>query len=375
MISESRPSLLLERLTKRFPGGGGFGPIDLLLKAGESVVLLGPSGSGKSTLLRTIAGLETAERGTIRLGEISLDRLAPDRRGIGLLSQRPVLYPELTVAEHLAVAVPHAGPTAVSLGDTVRLLRLEALTNRKPHELSGGEKQRVALAKLLVRNAPVWLLDEPFASLDPIFRGEFRADLHLLREVSKATMLLVTHDPTDAYAFGHRVGVLENGLLQSLGSPEELRAEPRHPFTAFCFGWNLIPGRVRGGERSDSNQDFVSDCGSVLVALPEPVSAEATRRGVYSLTLGIRPEDIRAFPPESASPPPRGGRLSGWSALFSEPVGSGWFLTVARGQTRLRVEVRSESPPPVSEPTDWYIPTDACRWFFAPASNRVSAVA
>lgn len=181
-------------------------------------------------------------------------------------------------------------------------------------------------------------------------------------------MLLVTHDPTDAFAFGRRVGVLEDGQLRSLGTPEELRAEPRHPFTAFCFGWNLIGGRVRGGEQSDA-KDFVSDCGSVVVPLPELVSAEANRRPADSLTLGIRPEDILAVPLGFPSPSTEGVRLTGWSALFSEPVGSGSLLTVARGRTRLRVEVRSGTPPPVSAPTDWYIPTAACRWFFARAKT------
>ena len=371
----SSQGLRLDHLQRRFPGGGGFGPLDLSVAAGESVVLLGPSGSGKSTVLRTIAGLEQPNAGTLSFNGVPFGRLTPDGRGIGWLPQRAVLYPDLTVSAQLAAVRPFAPGSAGSPVRAVELLRLDALMQRRPHELSGGEKQRVALAKLLLRNAPLWLLDEPFAGLDPMFREQFRADLHLLREVSKATMLLVTHDPTDAFAFGHRVGVLESGLLQSLGNPEELRVAPRQAFTAFCFGWNLIDGRVRGGKQSEANQDFVSDCGSVVVPLPESVSAEATRRPADSLTLGIRPEDIRAVPSGSASPPLAGGRCSGWSVLFSEPVGSGSFLTIVRGQTRLRAEVRSGSPPPVSEPTDWYIPTDACRWFFAPANDRRPTVA
>lgn len=215
----------------------GLHGVSLALAAGERLVLLGPTGSGKTMLLRLIAGLERPARGDILLNGQSLLPLPPHRREIGFLPQRPALYPQLTIRENLQLVLDHTPPPRRgSLPAAAESLKIAHLLERRPGELSGGERQRAALARLLVRNAPIWLLDEPFAPLDPVFRADFRHDLGLLFSGSGATMILVSHDPIDALALGRLVGVLGDGRLQQLGTPEELKARPGNRFVALALG-------------------------------------------------------------------------------------------------------------------------------------------
>ena len=340
--------LRLHELSKVYPGGVvGLHPTSLDLDAGGRLALLGPSGSGKSTLLRLIAGLETPTTGAVTWNGTRLDGLPPHRRGVAFTAQRPALYPQLTVAEQL--------PPSPRRAEAVALLRLEPLLTRLPATLSGGEKQRVVLAKLVCGDATLWLLDEPFASLDPVFRAEFRHDLHLLAELSGATMIVVTHDSTDALALGRRVGILGDGMLQRLGTPEELHARPGNRFAAFCLGqMSLVDGVVRGDE--PAGRSFRSACGHILVPL-QGVGAWPAR-----LTLGLRPGDLRPVPPGTV---PRPGEVlvAGWPVAFAEPCGGGWLVTAARGRTRLRGAWPAGSPPGIGTPTDWVFPTDRCEWF------------
>jgi multiple sugar transport system ATP-binding protein len=357
------PSISLLGVSKTYPGGVvGLRPTDLAVADGDRLALLGPSGSGKTTLLRLVAGLEEPDAGEIHIAGKRVDRLPPHRRGVALLPQRPALYPHLTVEGNLQAA---RGTQYSALSTQFsELLRLGPLLNRYPHELSGGERQRVALAKLLARGAGVWLLDEPFSNLDPVFRSEFRHDLHLLLERCAATIILVTHDPIDALALGRRVGVLGDGRVQQLGTPEELRDRPGNRFVAFCLGrLSLIDG-VAGDGGDPSGRTFALEDGSVTVPLPPDVARRIGPDPAPNLTLGIRPEDVLAWPPgERLSPPGGGAVLTGWPVVLAEPVGSGWLLTLARGRSRLRVWQPSGTPPPVGAQADWYIPADRCLWF------------
>ena len=239
------------------------------------------------------------------------------------------------------------------------LLQLTPLLSRRPHELSGGERQRVGLAKLLLAGRPVWLLDEPFAALDPMFRAEFRTDLLLFAEKSSPTILFVTHDPIDALALGHRIGVLGDGKLQQVGTPDELRSRPGNRFVAFCIGsFSLLDGTVGDGDPTV----FLAEGGSVRVPLPPRLRAKlaANARPTPRLTFGFRPDDVLPRPPDSSE-----GGITGWPQVSAEPDGSGWLLTVARGRSRVRVQWRSGSPPPVGTPTDWTVLPDRGVWFDA----------
>jgi multiple sugar transport system ATP-binding protein len=369
------PSISLLGVSKTYPGGVvGLRPTDLAVAAGDRLALLGPSGSGKTTLLRLVTGLEEPDAGEIHVGGVRVDRLPPHRRGVALLPQRPALYPHLTVegnlraarraGGHLAYVWPHRGDKPPGSPEIADLLRLGPLLGRYPHELSAGERQRVALGKLLARGAGAWLLDEPFSNLDPVFRSDFRRDLHLLLDRTAATIILVTHDPIDALALGRRVGVLGDGRVQQLGTPDELRDRPGNRFVAFCLGrLSLIDGRVGDGG-DPSGRQFVSEDGSVAVPIPPGIARRLGPDPVPNLTLGIRPEDVLARSPgEHPNPLGGGAVLTGWPVVLAEPVGSGWLLTLARGRSRLRVWWPSGSPPPVGATADWSIPADRGLWF------------
>ena len=351
----------LRNLGKRYPGGGGVGPITLTLEPGERFVLLGPSGSGKSTLLRLIAGLETASTGEVWLHGERVDRWPPHQRGVGLLAQPPALYPQMTVRENLSAG---RGTEPARVARATAILRLERLLDRLPHQLSGGERQRVALGKLLARPTRIWLLDEPFVALDAVFRDEFRHDLHLLLAEAQATMILVTHDPIDAWALGRRIGVLSSGSLTQVGTPDQLATEPGHQYVAACLGRvTLLSGQAIGsaGGGDPSGEVFVPEGGSPPLMIPAPWGAVIRQQATPNLTLGIRPEDVVAV--TSATPAPPGIRFANWPVVSAEPVGSGWLLTVARERSRLRVSWVTGSPPPVGAPADWLLPADRCLWF------------
>lgn len=353
--------LRVHGLTKTYPGGVvGLRPTDLTVAGGERLVLLGPSGSGKSTLLRLIQGLETADGGEVWVDGRRVDGLPPHRRGVALLPQRVALYPHLTVGQNLKVS-RETGASAAALASVSRLTEsITPLLSRYPHQLSGGERQRVALAKLLRLNRPVWLLDEPFSGLDPMFRSEFRHDLLLFAASAGATILLVTHDPIDALAVGQRIGVLADGILQQIGTPDELRSAPGHRFVAFCVGsHSLLDGAVEVAGDGDPPV-FVAEGGSVRVPVPPFV-----RR--TELTLGLRPDDLVQRAPGD----PTCGTITGWPLVSAEPDGSGWLLTVARGRTRVRVEWRSGPPPPVGTLTDWTIPAARGTWFDRATGERL----
>ena len=402
-------SLSLQSISKVYANGVvGLHSTTLQVESGEQLVLLGPSGSGKSTLLRLIAGLEDADGGEIHIGGHRVDQLPPHKRGVAMIAQLPALYPHLTVAQNIAIVKgadspgepanqrsrtepdslrarvlkSTSPPAPLRVGEGARgwgcapALRresaflLDTLLNRYPHELSGGERQRVQLAKLFARNATVWLMDEPFNGLDPVFRAEFRHDLHLLQAASRATMLFVTHDPTDALALGRRVGVLGDGRLQQLGTSEQLRNHPSNRFVAFCLGQlSLIDGRVGGGDHSEHG--FVSEWGSIVVPLTAELVSRLTTQSNPSLTLGIRPEDVLMVSPANPPGSTPGAKLVGWTVVLAEPVGSGWLLTVARERSRVRVEWRSDSPPPVGASKDWFIPAAQCLWFDGLTGQRI----
>lgn len=325
------------------------------MEPGERLVLVGASGSGKTTLLRLIAGLEDPDAGDVEIDGVRVNDVPPHRRGVGLVSQRPTLYPHMTVRKNLSVEVK---ASAERIAESIELLRLSHLLERYPHQLSGGELQRVALARLLIRQPSVWLLDEPLAALDPAFRSEFRADLHLLLSHVRPTMILVTHDPTDAPALGHRVGVLGDGRLKQIGTPEELRDRPKHRLVALALGrFHIMYGCVVGGDISVWR--LATEKEPVEVPLPNWLRLPPGSR----LTLGIRPEDFLRRTPDSAPPNQPGAVLDGWSVVLAEPDGSGWLLTLTRQQCRLRVAWSSGPPPAIGALTNWFLPADRCVWF------------
>jgi ABC-type sugar transport system ATPase subunit len=232
--------------------------LDLEVADGEFLVLVGPSGSGKSTALRTAAGLEEVTEGSIHIGDRDVTNMRPAQRNVSMVFQSYALFPHLSVEENIGFGLRargvRPGPAKVKVLAAAQLVGCENLLERKPSQLSGGERQRVALARALVREPDVHLLDEPLSNLDAQLRVHTRAELKRLHQRVGATMVYVTHDQVEALTLGDRVAVLNEGVLQQLGAPDDVYRRPANRFVARFIGspaMNLFPAeRVDGSLRA-----------------------------------------------------------------------------------------------------------------------------
>jgi ABC-type Fe3+/spermidine/putrescine transport system ATPase subunit len=221
--------------------------VSLTVDRGEYFVLLGPNGSGKTTLLRCIAGLEQPSAGRISLDGVDLTARPPHLRGIGLMFQDPALFSHRTVFENIAYAplvqrLPRAAVDEV-VGRMVELLHLEGFEDRRPDEVSGGERQRVALARTLAARPRLVLLDEPFASIDAELKADLRTEFRRALTALGTAAIHVTHDREEGLFLGDRVGLLFDGDLETVGIPEDVFGSPRTERTARFLGYNVLPGR------------------------------------------------------------------------------------------------------------------------------------
>src|SRR5438034_1605193 len=214
--------------------------VDVDVKDGEFVVLVGPSGCGKSTTLRMIAGLESISAGTVKIGERVVNDVPPKARDIAMVFQNYALYPHMTVFENMAFGLRLRGLPAREIDPRVReaaaLLGITPLLERRPRHLSGGEQQRVALGRALVRKPDVFLFDEPLSNLDAKLRVQMRREIARLHRELRATMLYVTHDQAEAMTLGDRIGVHNEGTAQNSNQPLETYRRPRNPFVAGFIG-------------------------------------------------------------------------------------------------------------------------------------------
>ncbi len=242
----TEPVLAVEHLSVRLGRAEVLHDASMTVGAGELVALLGPNGSGKSTLLRTIAGLEAPTSGSIRIDGRDVAKVPVHRRAVGLLLQDPVLFPRRTVLENLAYAPllqrrPEAEIRPL-LAQLTELLSLGPLLGRSPGELSGGEQQRVALARSLAARPRLLLLDEPFASIDPEIRADLYAEFRAALRAFGTAAIHVTHDREEGLFLGDRAALLFDGRLEPPRPPEEVVAHPRSPRSARFLGYNLFPG-------------------------------------------------------------------------------------------------------------------------------------
>lgn len=234
--------LELHALTKHYPTHPAVNGISLAIKKGEFFSLLGPSGCGKTTTLRLIAGFETPTSGEILLDGKSVAGLRPFERDVSTVFQNYALFPHLTVAENIAFGLERRRPPDArrAIREKVeRILALVQLTgkeNRSPAEISGGERQRVALARSLVLEPQVVLLDEPLSALDPQLRKQMRADLKALQRRVGITFLFITHDEEEALSLSDRMAVMHKGLVEQVGTPRELYQRPATRFVASFLG-------------------------------------------------------------------------------------------------------------------------------------------
>lgn len=280
-------SLAVRGLTARYDRTTALHGIDLDLADGEFFVILGPSGAGKTTLLKSVAGLVDDTEGEVRIADRDMAGVEPYHRNVAMAFESYALYPQKTVRENLASPLRSGrfGTWTVEqqnqrIAQVANTLGIERLLERFPRELSNGQRQRTALGRVLVRPADVYLLDEPLSHLDARLRAAMRAELKQLGEMVHTTTLYVTHDYQEALALGDRVGVLRDGSLVQVGTPEQVWTEPADTFVARAFGqpeMNLFDARVSGGVGR-------TEGGRIAVGVPEG-SGDRVR-------LGIRPRDL-----------------------------------------------------------------------------------
>jgi len=232
--------LILKNVSKSYGPQPILSAIDLAVEFGEFIVCVGPSGCGKSTLLRMIAGLEPTSSGSIYLGERDITNLPPVERSVAMVFQNYALYPHMTVAENIGFGLRLAGvgkaTRLAKVEEVARILRLDALLERKPRALSGGQRQRVAIGRAIVKRPRLFLFDEPLSNLDAELRTQMRVELAKLHRTMNATMIYVTHDQTEAMTMADRIGVLQGGHIEQVGRPVDLYNNPDNRFVASFIG-------------------------------------------------------------------------------------------------------------------------------------------
>ena len=284
--------IVLDQVTKRFPDGAlAVDKISLDIADGEFVILVGPSGCGKSTTLNMIAGLEDITEGELRIGGKVVNNMAPKDRDIAMVFQSYALYPHMTVGENMGFALKLAkNPQSVideKVNEAARILDLTQHLDRKPANLSGGQRQRVAMGRAIVRDPSAFLMDEPLSNLDAKLRVQMRTEVSRIQRRLGTTMVYVTHDQTEAMTLGDRVAVMRNGLLQQVGSPQELYERPDNLFVAGFIGspaMNFMPATVDSGTLRTPLGDIPLS-GRLRQAIER---ANAPR----DLIIGIRPESF-----------------------------------------------------------------------------------
>jgi multiple sugar transport system ATP-binding protein len=342
------PEIVLEQVSKHYPGGvKAVEGMTLTIRDGELLVLVGPSGCGKTTTLRLIAGLETPTRGVLRIGGQDARSLPPRSRDVAFVFQRPTVYPHLTVKQNLAFALQlheRGGPLRRLLswlraardieervGEVAGLLSLDPVLNRPANQLSGGQQQRVALGRALVRRPGILLLDEPLASLDAPLRLELRRELHLLHRRFPATMVYVTHDALEGMSLGDRVVVLDRGVIQQTGTPEEVYRRPVNRFVAGFF--RRAPANFFDGRLVLESGGLAFRTGDWQLPVPAAMADRWQPLTERDLTLGLWAEDVEVCGAADGASPP-GGRGVAAQAALVEPLGQGWLVMLtAPGRT------------------------------------------
>ncbi len=315
------PRIVLEQVTKAFAAPDGksvcaVNDVSLTVADKELLALVGPSGCGKTTLLRLIAGLERPEPGRIHFDGQAVHAWSPLARNVAMVFQSPALFPHLTGSENIALGLKLRGVAKREIGERVRavaeMLGVMHCLHRSPAKLSGGECQRIALGRALVRRPQILLLDEPFSNLDAPLRAQLRTEMQDLRTRLAMTVIYVTHDQAEALALGDRVAVMAEGRLQQVDRPREIYHAPANRFVAGFIGspaMNLFPGTIG---RRDGHLVFVgaegtpAGTGSGFMLRLEGEQSEAFHRHLgQRVLLGFRPEHlavVEVAPPATPQP-------------------------------------------------------------------------
>jgi multiple sugar transport system ATP-binding protein len=288
-------SVQLKNLSRSFGTVPAVRDLSLEVPDGTLLCLVGPSGCGKTTTLRMAAGLETPDAGDIWVGDRNITKLEPRARQIGMMFQGFALYPHLTVGENIGYPLRVRGVARADrdtrVAEVARLLDIERLIHRSVQQISGGQQQRVALARAIIQRPQLYLLDEPISSLDAVLRSTMRGEIKRLQKMLNTAMIVVTHDQLDALSMADTIAVMKDGVLQQLGSPDDVYSRPANTFVAGFVGeprMNLLPATV---ERRDGR--LGARAGDHWLAASEQARAALERSKADRVTVGIRPPAVK----------------------------------------------------------------------------------
>jgi sn-glycerol 3-phosphate transport system ATP-binding protein len=277
--------LELKNITKIYPNGTkAVDETSLNVEDGEFVVFVGPSGCGKSTLLRMIAGLEDITGGEISLDGKIINNIDPSERDVAMVFQNYALYPHMSVYNNMAYGLKNRGISKediiTKVNDAAKLLEIDQLLSRKPSMLSGGQRQRVAMGRAIVRNPKIFLFDEPLSNLDAKLRNQMRLEIKKLQRQMDVTSIFVTHDQTEAMTLGDRIVVINNGIVEQVGTPKDIYSKPNTKFVAEFIGspqMNLFNCKIENGK---------AKIGDGHINLENSIN-------IQDASIGVRPDDIQ----------------------------------------------------------------------------------
>ena len=350
-------SLEIAGINKRFGNGDNsvevLRRVDIHVAPGEFLILVGPSGCGKSTLLNIIAGLDDPTEGEVRIGGKNVVGMPPRDRDIAMVFQSYALYPTMSVADNIGFALEmRKMPKAERqkrIDEVAAMLQISHLLDRRPSQLSGGQRQRVAMGRALARQPQLFLFDEPLSNLDAKLRVEMRAEIKRLHQASGITSVYVTHDQVEAMTLGSRIAVMKGGVVQQLGTPDDIYNRPANTYVATFIGsptMNLLRGAATGGQFGIQ--------GAALNLAP-PASAN-------EVLLGVRPEHLVMN--DSA---PWRGKVS-----VVEPTGPATYVVVdtAAGSVTLRTDAQTRVQP--GDAVGLAVEPANAHWFDASSENRLA---
>jgi multiple sugar transport system ATP-binding protein len=323
--------------------------IDLEIPAGEFTVLVGQSGCGKSTLLRTIAGLEDIGSGTIAIAGEVVNDLAPRERDIAMVFQNYALYPYMTVYDNIAFGLRARKTPKADIDAKVRaaakMLAIDHLLQRHPRQLSGGQLQRVAIGRAIVRNARLYLFDEPLSNLDAQLRDEMRGEIKRLHQELGKTMIYVTHDQIEAMTMADRIVLMRDGRIEQQGAPLDLYERPATKYVAGFLGspsMNFIPAQLV----ADGDGLALRLADATLLAMPAQRAQRYAAQRDRAVMLGVRPEHIGRA--SESEPRPGLARCTARIDLV-QPTGSRTYGTFKLGELEVVAELQAHDLPRVHE--------------------------
>jgi multiple sugar transport system ATP-binding protein len=337
-------TLRIKNLTKKYSDIIALEKFSIEIGAGEFMVLLGPSGCGKTTVLRCIAGLTNPTEGEIYIGDRLVNDLPPKDRDVAMVFQNYSLYPHMNVYDNIAFPLKLRKIQKEKIDQSIReiavLLDIGHLFNRKPRELSGGQMQRVALGRALVRKPKVFLMDEPLSNLDAKLRTDMRVEIKKLQKKVGVTTLYITHDQVEAMSMADNIGVMEGGKLHQIGTPEKVYNYPDNQFVASFLGvppMNFLECDI---VRQDS-QFFIALVGgsndrnesNVMISVSDKLSAILDARKEQKIIIGVRPRDILVLGANQAF---EGIKLKG-EVSFTEQLGDDSIAEIRLGKYILKI--------------------------------------